>query len=98
MFDSIDENALNNKWPAISEKLALALEGRFESFNFATQWPNEIRNFLILLRLLPFKSSANSKASTETFLNSTKRLLLFSEVLTHIFIIVAILQLIFTAI
>lgn len=85
MHNSVNENALVQKWSMIGEKLKSLMEGRFRNYQFDTQWPDEIKTFLILIRLLPFKPGGRSVASSETFLNSINRFLVFSNVYQFIF-------------
>lgn len=80
MYNSVNENALVQKWSIIEEKLKSLMEGRLNNYQFDTQWPDEIKNFLILIRLLPFKQGGRSIASCETFLNSINRFVVFSNV------------------
>lgn len=80
MYKSVNENALIQKWPMIEGKFKLLMEGRLKNSQFDTEWPEEVKNFLILLRLLPFKPGGRSIASCQTFLNSVNKLVLFSNV------------------
>lgn len=64
----------------MSQKMDLVLGKYYQRQAFQTDWPKEIETFLILIRLLPFKPGARSLANVETFQNSVKRLLIFSNV------------------
>lgn len=65
----------------MSQGLVEILDKYYPKQKFENEWSEDINNFLILLRLLPFKQGARSIASTETFKNSVKRLVVFSNVL-----------------
>lgn len=82
--NSVNPNALLDIWPTLSEKLNKTLTQFYPKQSFETEWPEEIKNFLILIRLLPFKPGSRSIASAETFQNSIKRLLIFSKVLEFV--------------
>lgn len=73
-------NGLQDIWLTLSQNLDFVLGKYYQRQTFKTEWPKEIENFLILIRLLPFKPGARSLASVETFQNSVKRLLIFSNV------------------
>lgn len=77
----INSNAFLEIWPQMSRKLNHVLSKYYPRQTFDTEWSKEIKNFLVLIRLLPFKPGARSLASAETFQNSIKRLLVFSNVL-----------------
>lgn len=77
----INSNAFLEIWPEMSQKLDRILKKYHICQAFDTEWSNEIKTFLISIRLLPFKPGARSVASVETFQNSVKRLLVFSNVL-----------------
>lgn len=77
----LNANGLLEVWPQMSQKLEYVLDNFYQKQNFETEWSKEIKCFLILIRLLPFKPGARSLASAETFHNSVKRLIVFSNVL-----------------
>lgn len=77
----INPNAFLEIWPQMSQKLDQMLSKYYSRYAFDTDWPKDIENFLILIRLVPFKSGARTLASAETFRNSIKRLLVFTNVL-----------------
>lgn len=77
----MNANALIENWPEITQNLKFVLDKYYQKQVFETDWPDDIEWFLILLRLLPFKQGCRSLASTETFHNCVKRLLIFSNVL-----------------
>lgn len=77
----MNANALIDIWPQITAQLKYVLGKYYQKQEFETDWPEDIERFLILLRLLPFKQGCRSLASTETFQNCVKRLLIFSNVL-----------------
>lgn len=80
MRSQVNVNAFLDFWPEMSEKLNTVLNKYYPRQQFKTLWPKEIEDFLILLRLLPFKPGCRSLSSPETFQNSIKRLLVFSKV------------------
>lgn len=77
----INPDAFLEIWPQMSQKLDQMLSKYYSRYAFDTDWPKDIENFLILIRLLPFKSGVRTLASAETFRNSIKRLLVFTNVL-----------------
>lgn len=79
----INSNAFLEIWFQISQKLDQVLPKYYPRQAFDTEWSKEIKSLLILIRLLPFKPGARSLASAETFQNSIKRLLVFSNVLQY---------------
>lgn len=81
--NEINSNAFLEIWPQMSQKLDQVLRKYYSRQAFDTEWSKEIQTFLILVRLLPFKHGARSLASAETFQNSIKRLLVFSDVLLY---------------
>lgn len=78
---SINSNAFLETWPQMSQRLDQVLQTYYPRQAFDMEWSIEIKTFLILIRLLPFRPGARSLSSVETFQNSTKRLLVFSNVL-----------------
>lgn len=80
-------NALIEIWPEMSQSLVEVLDKFYPKLAFEKEWPEDINRFLILLRLLPFKQGARSIASAETFKNSVKRLVVFSNVLVFLLIL-----------
>lgn len=78
--NTINSNALCEVWPGMTIKLNEALKKYYPKQAFETVWTEEINDFLILIRLLPFKPGSRSLASPETFQNCVKRMLLFSKV------------------
>lgn len=82
--NSVNPNALLDIWPTLSEKLNKILTHFYPKQGFETEWPKEIKDFLILVRLLPFKPGSRSVASAESFQNSVKRLLVLSKVLEYV--------------
>lgn len=81
----MNPNAFLEIWPQMSQKLDQVLIKYYSRQAFDTEWSNDIKSFLILIRLLPFKPGARSLASNETFQNCVKRLLIFSNVLQYLY-------------
>lgn len=76
----MNANALIDSWPQLIQNLKFTMDKYYQKQTFETDRPEEIARFLILVRLLPFKQGVRSLASTETFQNCVKRLLIFSNV------------------
>lgn len=80
-FKDVNTNILVDSWPTIRNDLKQILQQQYKSEAFHTEWPEEINDFLILLKLLPLKNvGKNVLASKDTFVNSVKKLIKFYDV------------------
>lgn len=89
--NELNVNALIESWPKMSQGLVEILDMYYPKQVFEKEWSEDMHSFLILLRLLPFKQGARSIASTETFKNSVKRLVVFSNVLHFLLRLISVL-------
>lgn len=82
IFKNSKETAFVEFWPSSRNKLKNYLYNKHPNKTFAITWSDEIQDFLIFLKLLPYKSvGRNNVANTETFQDSIKKLMLFCEVI-----------------
>lgn len=83
IYKNQDSNALFEAWPSYRLQLRKILETQYPVNIFLTMWSDDIEDFFILLKLLPFKSiGRNNKATSETFIKSIEKLIIFSEVIS----------------
>lgn len=81
IYNGINSDALFEAWPEMSANLTKAMSTKYQAKQFKTMWPQEIEQFLIFIRLLPFKPTGQSKEKAELFANAIKRLIVFAKVL-----------------
>lgn len=81
MYKNSNPQSFLETWLALSVRLRNVLETQYSEHLFATMWSADFENLLILLKLLPFKSTGrNNVAPAKTFLKSTEKFIVFSKV------------------
>lgn len=75
-----------DKWTQVSSALNLLLESQYNNSMFYTNWPKDIEDILILLKLFPSnRVGRNALANRETFYNASEKLIKFCQVILAIF-------------
>lgn len=73
------------KWERYAYGLNATMQSRYNSSMFFTNWPQEIENLLILLKLFPSsKTGKNMLAKRDTFYKASEKLIVFYEVFNAI--------------
>lgn len=82
------ERGLLSNWYKYSSVLEELIKTQFESQAFYSNWPEDVENFMVLLKLFPASRVGKKKlAQRETFHNASEKLIIFRKVnfATHIF-------------
>lgn len=73
-------------WSTKGEKLQVILMRDYPASAFVSNWPQDVEQLLILLKLLPSKNTRHN--NVEVFKKAIKKLIIFREVLSIIEILI----------
>lgn len=91
LFEDINSSSLVDTWPQIADKLESIFKINYPKMQFTTTFSKEIEQFLILLRIFPYKAKRGN-VPAETFYNTIKRFVIFSKVFDFLHINVLLLS------
>lgn len=83
-FTEIDSMGFINNWQSFAIALNDILTHQYSSSLFYTNWPADIENILILLKLFPSsKVGKHALATRDTFYKASEKLIMFCEVFLY---------------
>lgn len=81
-YQNLNAMSLFEKWPSYSQQLNEILQKEHSNAKFHSVWPQEIDDFLVLLKLFPVRGSTKKEvASHSAYLKSVGNLLKFYPVI-----------------
>lgn len=74
-----NENGLSDKWSIYSTKLKDYYSEKVKERHYITRWPDDIEDFLLLLKLLPSKQAGRNIAATVENFNKASEMFITFE-------------------